>query len=88
MNDQNLKHICGVCEKEFSDEKGYLDHTCEVSSLKPTDPEHLVKTTTPNFKEASEAALERGNKRAELEAKGKTPEEAVVETREIGKVAQ
>lgn len=76
--------LCGQCNKEFENEKGYLDHTCEVSGFTPRDPENLGE----RFVEVSKAALERGNKRAELEAEGKTPEEAVKETRDIGTVVK
>lgn len=82
------KHICGPCLAEFNTIENYRNHTCGVSSEKPTNPNHLVKTTTPNFKLISEAALARGNKRKELEAQGKTREEAIAETRKLNPVVK
>jgi hypothetical protein len=36
-----MKHICGFCNKEFKSEEAYLKHTCKVTGLKPTKPEHV-----------------------------------------------
>ena len=80
-----MKNICGQCQKEFETEKGYLDHVCEVSAVTPKDPKHSMGA---NYEEISKAALERGSKRLELEQSGKTPEEAIAETRDIGKIAK
>jgi hypothetical protein len=57
----NQKHICGQCLKEFDSEADYLDHFCDVTGFKPTQPEHFGK----DFVAVSEAALARGKKRAE-----------------------
>ncbi len=59
----NQTHKCGVCEKVFGSEQEYLDHVCEKSGSKPTEIEHLVKTTTPNFEKVAEAALKRGEEK-------------------------
>lgn len=77
---QELKNICGQCNQGFASEQEYLDHTCATTGFTPQDPEHLG----PEFVAASQAALERGAKRAELEEAGKTPEEAIEATRDIG----
>lgn len=71
---------CGQCENQYTSEE-YLDHTCEKTGFKPTEPEHLGE----RFAKVSEAALKRGEKRVELEEDGKTPEEAIAETRDLGK---
>jgi hypothetical protein len=76
------KHICGQCNQEFDTEQKYLDHTCKVTGFTPKDPENLGE----GFQVISEVALARGAKREELEMEGKSPEEAVEATREIGKV--
>lgn len=36
--------ICGICKKEFKDDKTYLEHKCEVTGYKPTQPEHQVES--------------------------------------------
>ena len=72
---------CGQCEKHFKSLEGYLDHECKKTGYKPTQAENLGE----DFKAISEAALQRGNKRAELEDAGKSPKEAVKETRDLGK---
>jgi hypothetical protein len=74
------KHICGQCNQEFETEKEYLDHVCEVSGVNPKDSGNMERHEL-----ISKAALERGNTRAKLEKAGKSPEEAIKETREIGK---
>lgn len=51
--------VCGQCQKEFKDEAAYLDHVCETTGFKPSNPEHLG----PDFAAASEAALKRGEER-------------------------
>lgn len=71
---------CGQCLDQFTEEE-YLEHNCPKTGFTPQDPEHLGE----RFVKVSEAALKRGNKRVELEEDGKTPEEAIEETREIGK---
>jgi hypothetical protein len=55
-----------------------------VTGFKPTEPEH----NGPEAQAISEAALARGNARQELENAGKTPEEAIAETRDLGKAVQ
>lgn len=76
-----MNHICGQCKQEFETEVDYLNHTCNSSGFKPTQIENLGEA----FMAASVAALARGEKRSELEKEGKTREEAIAETREIGK---
>ena len=73
---------CGQCKKQFKTNDEYMDHVCEVYGATPRDPESMG----PNHAVISKAALERGEKRVELEAEGKTKEEAITETRDIGKV--
>lgn len=58
-------HKCGTCEAEFDSEKGYLNHTCEASGFRPTNPKHLVNTTTPEFEAVSDAALRRGEEKVQ-----------------------
>lgn len=77
-----MKHICGQCQKGFDKEKDYLDHVCEVTGVTPKDPENLGA----GFVAVSEAAVARGKERVKLEKEGKTPEEAIKATRDIGKV--
>ena len=76
-----MQHICGQCQKGFETEKKYLEHNCDVTGFKPTDPRHLGE----GFAKISEAALKRGNERAKLEKEGKNSEDAIKETRDIGK---
>lgn len=54
------RHICGVCNDEWLTEEEYLAHTCPGTNFTPTDPQHLVNSTTPDFIEVSGAALQRG----------------------------
>lgn len=55
------KVICGPCGKSFKTNEEYLNHKCEAAGgAKPTEPEYLIRTTTPNFARVSEAALKRG----------------------------
>lgn len=61
--------ICGPCGEKFESKGLYVFHTCKASGKKPVDPEHLVKTTTPNFLEVvSKKALERGAEKAKVAA--------------------
>lgn len=55
-------HKCGTCDKEFSDEQKYLDHTCKTN-YKPTEVEHLDATSGGNFSKQSAAARKRGEAR-------------------------
>jgi hypothetical protein len=59
-DNQVIKHICGVCKDEWLSEQEYLDHVCPNTERHPTEPEHLINSTTPDFAEISTAALERG----------------------------
>lgn len=52
-------HKCGKCEGEYSDEAGYLAHTCEVTGFTPAMVEHQG----PEFAAISDAALARGEAR-------------------------
>lgn len=56
-------HKCGTCDGAFATEQEYLDHVCQASGVKPTEAEHLVKTTTPNFAKVSEMAIKRGEEK-------------------------
>lgn len=59
-------HICRPCGKKFETEQAYLDHACEAAGgAKPTEKEHLIRTTTPHFDQISAAAKKRGTDRAE-----------------------
>ena len=77
-------HVCGVCALGFDTEAEYLAHVCSETGYKPSEPEHLGK----QFLEVSKRALERGNLRRELEARGVKPEEAKVQAFEIQQAAQ
>lgn len=66
--------ICGPCGMGFNTREEYLDHTCGATGHKVTEMEHHI-ALDPNYAAISEAALKRGNRRAELEADGKTEEE-------------
>ena len=55
-----MAQICGPCGKQFETDREYLEHVCEKSGFTPVQPEHLIKTTTPNFAKISEAAVKRG----------------------------
>lgn len=58
------KTICMPCKKEFGSQEEYLAHECEkADGAKPTDPEYLIKTTTPNFQKISESATKRGEEK-------------------------
>lgn len=61
------QHKCGTCQATYLTEQEYLDHVCEASGAKPTDVEHLVKTTTPNFAKVAEAAQKRGEEKKPVE---------------------
>ena len=55
------KVICGPCKAEFKTNEEYLKHECKAAGgAKPTEPEYLIKTTTPHFAKISEAAIKRG----------------------------
>ena len=55
------KVICGPCKAEFKTKEEYLKHKCKAAGgAKPTDPEYLIRTTTPHLKMIQEAALKRG----------------------------
>ena len=55
------KFICSPCGQEFKDEASYLAHKCPSAvGAKPTEPEYLIRTTTPNLEKISEEALKRG----------------------------
>lgn len=47
---------CGQCGLGFNTAEEELDHVCEVTGVKPTEPESMG----PNWKEIQEAALARG----------------------------
>lgn len=54
-------HKCSPCGNEFESEEKYLDHQCDqAGGAKPTTPEYLKATTTPNFDAISDAAQARG----------------------------
>jgi len=52
-------HNCGQCGGGFETEAAYLEHICNSTGYKPTDPEHHGE----EGKAISEAALKRGEKR-------------------------
>ena len=79
-----MSDICGSCKIDYANKKDYLAHVCEVSGFNPTQPEHSKATNDADIEAVSNAALARGNKRKELESQGKTPEEAIEETRKLG----
>jgi len=59
------KFICGPCKSVFKTEKEYLNHKCKAAGgAKPTEPEYLIRTTTPHLKRIQEAALKRGADKA------------------------
>jgi hypothetical protein len=60
-NTEPTRQVCGVCHDEWLTEAEYLNHTCPVSGFTPEQPEHLIATTTPDFAQIQEAAVERGN---------------------------
>lgn len=56
------KTICSPCGKEFKSDKEYLAHACpKADGANPTQPEYLIRTTTPNFEAISNKAVERGS---------------------------
>lgn len=65
-------HICGQCRLGFNTDEEYCNHKCNATGFSPQEPEHLGE----DFVAISEAALQRGNRRVELEAQGVEPEEA------------
>ncbi len=83
-----MSDICGSCRIDYANRKDYLDHVCEVSGFNPTQPDHAQATNVADTAKVSEAALARGAKRKELESKGKTPKEAIDETRKLGAVVK
>lgn len=55
------KIICGPCQTIFLREEQYLKHECKAASgAKPTEPEYLKRTTTPNYDAIAKKAKERG----------------------------
>lgn len=83
-----MSNICGACEKQFKGLEAYLEHTCKVSGATPKDIQHQVKTGNKNAQSIADAAIARGEARKALEAEGKSKEEAIVETRDIGKTVK
>lgn len=75
QQENKLPHVCGQCEMGFATDTEYVAHTCIKTGHTPADIEHAI-AVDPNYAKISEAALTRGNRRKELEAEGKTPEEA------------
>lgn len=59
------QHVCGACSEVFDNEKGYNEHICEVTSLPANTIEHHDALTDGMHSRASEAAIERGEKRKE-----------------------
>lgn len=58
-------HKCGPCDGAFASREEFLAHGCtKAEGAKPTSPDYLVKTTTPNFAKISEAAVKRGADKA------------------------
>jgi hypothetical protein len=56
-----MKHICSACGLEFGTEAGYLEHQCsKANNARPTEPNFLRLTTTPNLDVISQKAVERG----------------------------
>lgn len=54
------KHVDGPTGLVFDTEEAYLNHVSPISGHKPTEIEHLVKTTTPAAYAIAEKAKERG----------------------------
>ena len=48
--------FCGQCTLEFETPELELDHVCEVTGVKPTEPESMG----PNWETIQQAALARG----------------------------
>lgn len=48
----------------YPDIEAWREHVSPISGTKPTDPEYLIQTTTPNYAEISAKALERGAAKA------------------------
>ncbi len=80
MDEQNLQHICGRCSSKFATDAEYCDHLCPETGFTPKEPEHLGA----EFVAISQAAQERGKARKALEAKGVDPEEAKIQTKDLG----
>lgn len=76
--------ICGQCNKEFENRAKYLEHECKVYGAKPTDPKAMGERQAV----ISEAAQERGAERKKLEGSGKSKDQAIKATRDIGKVVR
>jgi len=52
---------CSPCQKVFATKAEYLKHKCEkAGGAMPTEPEYLIRTTTPHFAKISASAVERG----------------------------
>jgi len=55
------KVICGPCGEEFKTNEEFLKHKCKAADgAMPTQPEYVIRTTTPGFAKISEAAVKRG----------------------------
>ncbi len=54
------RHVCGVCGDEWLTEQEYNFHECPKTGVTPTSPDHLIRSTTPEFAEVSQSAQERG----------------------------
>jgi hypothetical protein len=50
---------CGQCGNHYKNEAGYLAHTCEVTGVKPTEPETMGKYHARLAEAAQERAAER-----------------------------
>jgi len=56
-----MEVICSPCGKKFKTNEEWLKHKCEAAGgAMPTEPEYVIRTTTPNFAKISEAAIKRG----------------------------
>lgn len=75
---QTTRHLCGVCNDEWLTDEEYLVHVCPVTGFAPSDPQHLINSTTPDFAAISAAAIERGS--AEAPATDTPAPEQPVET--------
>lgn len=58
---EEQKHVCARCGNEFVSETDYVNHDCNVTGVKPSDPVSMG----PAYEVIQAKALERGAARAE-----------------------
>ncbi len=79
MDSQVNKHICGVCNDEFLTEPEYTGHVCPTTGHNPSQAEHLVKSTTPDFLEVQRGALQNGLVTLEDQGQDTTAQQSAID---------